>query len=46
MQFATVARAEANQQAFERLTKSEPVLVDVRPAAELIPGFTRETILT
>jgi hypothetical protein len=46
MQFAADGRAEANQQAFERLTKSDPVLVDVRPAGEFIEGFTPQTILT
>ena len=46
MQFAADGMAEANQQAFERLTKSEPVLVDVRPAGEFIEGFTPQTILT
>jgi hypothetical protein len=46
MQFAADRRVEANKLAFERLTKSDPVLVDVRPAGEFIPGFTRQTILT
>jgi hypothetical protein len=46
MQYAADRRAEANRLAFERLTKADPVLVDVRPAGEFIPGFTRETILT
>lgn len=45
MQYAADRRAEANRLAFERLTKADPVLVDVRPAGEFIPGFTRETIL-
>jgi hypothetical protein len=46
MQYAADRRAEANQLAFERLTKADPVLVDVRPAGEFVPGFTPETILT
>jgi hypothetical protein len=46
MQYAADRRAEANRLAFERLTKSEPVLVDVRTAAEFITGFTPQTILT
>ena len=46
MQFAADSRTEANKLAFERLTKSDPVLVDVRPAGEFIPGFTRQNILT
>ena len=36
MQFAADSRTEANKLAFERLTKSDPVLVDVRPAGEFI----------
>ncbi len=39
-------REEANRQAVERLAAADPVLVDVRPAGEVVPGFTRETILT
>ena len=46
MQFAADRRVEANKLAFDRLTKSDPVLVDVRTAGEFIPGFTRHTILT
>lgn len=46
MQYAADRRAEANRLAFERLTNADPVLVDVRPAGEFIPRFTRETILT
>ena len=36
----------ANQVAFERLTQAEPVLVDIKPAIDVVPGMTRETILT
>jgi hypothetical protein len=39
-------RARANAEALERLWSSEPVLVDVRPALEVVPGMTPETILT
>jgi Protein of unknown function (DUF1116) len=46
MQDAAVSRAAANRLAFERLTKSEPTLVGVRPAGEVVPGFTPTTILT
>jgi hypothetical protein len=42
----TTQRQSANREAFRRLTASEPVLEDVRPAGEVVPGFTRETILT
>ena len=40
------ARADANAEAFRRLNESDPVLDDVRPAIEALPGMTRETILT
>ena len=46
MQEGVRRRTEANRIAFERLSRSEPVLVDVRTAAEVIPGFSRNTILT
>lgn len=39
-------REKANAEAFRRLCDSEPVLEDVRPAIEVLPGMTRETILT
>jgi uncharacterized protein DUF1116 len=42
-----VTRAvEANQEAFTRLTTADPVLVDCRPAGQVVPGMTAETILT
>lgn len=37
---------EANRQAFDRLVAAQPVLVDVRPAIEVVPGMTPRTILT
>jgi hypothetical protein len=46
MQYAPGRRAEANRLAFDRLVKADPVLVDVRPAREFVPGFTPHTILT
>ena len=30
----------ANSAAFDRLTGADPVLVDVRPAGEVVPGMT------
>ena len=39
-------REQANAEAAERLTSAEPVLVDVRPAGEVVPGMTPTTILT
>ena len=41
-----VTRAEANQLAFEQLTASEPVLRDIRPAVDVLPGMTATLILT
>jgi hypothetical protein len=46
MQYAADRRTEANQVAFERLTKADPVLIDVRPVGEFIKDFTPRTILT
>jgi hypothetical protein len=37
---------EANRVAVERLCSADPVLVDVRRAGEVVPGLTRETVLT
>ncbi len=39
-------REEANKAAFERLCTSDPVVKDVVPAIDVLPGMTRETILT
>ena len=39
-------RTEANQLAFEKLTASEPILRDIRPAIEVLPGMTATVILT
>lgn len=39
-------RKEPNRLAFERLVRSDPVLTDLRPAIEVVPGLMRETILT
>src|ERR1700675_1926837 len=36
----------ANQAAYSRLTQGEPVLIDIRPAIEVVPQMTRETVLT
>ena len=43
---ADLLRQAANTRAVESLCAAEPVLVDVRPAGEVVPGMTRETILT
>jgi hypothetical protein len=39
-------REEANALTLERLWGADPVLIDVRPAREVVPGMTPETILT
>jgi hypothetical protein len=39
-------REAANREAVERLCVSDPVLVDILPALEALPGMTRTTILT
>ncbi len=39
-------RNEANQDAFARLCESDPVLADVAPARDVVPGFTADTVLT
>jgi hypothetical protein len=39
-------RDTANQKSFNRLCEAEPVLIDVSPAIDVVPGMTRETILT
>jgi hypothetical protein len=39
-------RAEANDLTLERLNSSDPVLVDVRPAGEVVPGMTADMVLT
>lgn len=36
---------EVNLQAVERMMNSDPLLVGVKPAGEVIPGLTRETVL-
>src|SRR5215470_19704789 len=39
-------RRAANARAVERMCAADPVLVDVRPAVEVVPGMTRQTIFT
>lgn len=41
----TVSRDEANKAAVKRLAESEPVLVDIRPAREVVPGMAEDLIL-
>jgi hypothetical protein len=42
----TVDRMAANAETVRRMRESEPVLVDVLPAGEVVPGMTPATILT
>ena len=39
-------RNSANDISFQRLCEADPVLVDVLPAIDAVPGMNRETILT
>lgn len=41
----TPYRAQANALAFARLCSADPVLLDVAPAGEVVPGFSANTIL-
>jgi hypothetical protein len=40
------ARSDANAHAFASLVTADPVLLDVQPAIDVVPGMTRTTILT
>jgi Protein of unknown function (DUF1116) len=39
-------RAGVNAEALARLCAADPVVVDVRPAVEVMPGYTRDLVLT
>jgi hypothetical protein len=39
-------RASANARAADRMCNADPVLLEVRPARDVVPGMTRTTILT
>jgi len=39
-------REQANRAAAERMMNADPVLVDIRPAIDVVPGMTPETVLT
>lgn len=41
-----IAREEANDRAVERMVASQPVLIDIQPAGQAVPGFKPNTILT
>jgi Protein of unknown function (DUF1116) len=42
----TRIRAEANAEAVGRLCAAEPVVVDVQPALDVIPGYSKNLVLT
>jgi hypothetical protein len=44
--YAHTRRQAANEEAARRICESDPVLVDVRPALEVVPGMTPQTVLT
>jgi hypothetical protein len=39
-------REAANLEAWRRITESEPIVRDVRPAGEVLPGMSRDLVLT
>jgi len=39
-------RADANAKTFKKLVAADPVLVDVQRAIDVVPGMTRNTVLT
>jgi hypothetical protein len=41
-----IGTEEANAEALRRICEGEPVLVDIRPALDVVPGMTPETVLT
>jgi hypothetical protein len=41
-----MGREAANLEAWRRITESEPVVRDVRPAGDVLPGMTRDLVLT
>src|SRR5439155_14789716 len=43
---AEAQAAAANAEALELLVTADPVLVDIRPAGEAVPGMTARTVLT
>ena len=46
MAVAITRREQANAEALARLCEAEPVLVDVRPAGEVVPGMEPNMVLT
>ena len=46
MMGADARREAANQECLRRLCASEPVLVDIKPAIEVLPGMRQDLVLT
>jgi len=46
MQDGSDARTEANARAFNSLVKADPIVIDVRPAIEVVPRMAKNIILT
>jgi hypothetical protein len=46
MSNCSAVRTKANQRAFTQMTTADPVLLDVRPAIEVVPGMKINMILT
>ena len=46
MQVVLASRTAANTLAFERLVQADPVVLDVKPAIEVVPGLEHNMILT
>jgi len=42
----TARRETANAEAIRRMTAADPVLIDVRPVRDVVPGMTERTVLT
>jgi len=42
----TAGRETANAEAVRRMTAADPVLIDVRPARDVVPGMAERTVLT
>ena len=42
----TAGRESANAEAVRRMTAADPVLIDVRPARDVVPGMAERTVLT
>lgn len=46
MPLGNINRKQANNEVFKRLCTANPVLINVLPAGQVVPGMTKNTILT